>query len=160
MCVSILIHFSHVRLNATLWIATCQSPLSMGLSRHEYWSIYLLSNLKVAPFTFHCVLFCVIWFFFLLSILVYAVLLGYNLHTINLLMLSVWFSEFYYIYGVVKSSPQSNSRTFSSPLKKPLISICYSKLFYFLCMCYLVLIFLKINRTKIKGELMVNLVDN
>ena len=27
-----------VRLFATLWTVACQSPLSMGLSRQEYWS--------------------------------------------------------------------------------------------------------------------------
>ena len=30
--------FSHVQLFATLWIVACQAPLSMGLSRQEYWS--------------------------------------------------------------------------------------------------------------------------
>ena len=33
-----LSHFSHVQLFATLWIIAHQSPLSMGLSRQEYWS--------------------------------------------------------------------------------------------------------------------------
>ena len=33
-----LSHFSHVRLCATLWTVACQIPLSMGLSRPEYWS--------------------------------------------------------------------------------------------------------------------------
>ena len=28
---------SHVQLFATLWTITCQAPLSMGFSRHEYW---------------------------------------------------------------------------------------------------------------------------
>ena len=36
MCV--LSHFSHVQLFATLQIEACQSPLSMGFSRKEYWS--------------------------------------------------------------------------------------------------------------------------
>ena len=30
--------FSHVRLCATLWTVAHQAPLSMGLSRQEYWS--------------------------------------------------------------------------------------------------------------------------
>ena len=29
---------SHVRFFVTLWTVTCQAPLSMGLSRQEYWS--------------------------------------------------------------------------------------------------------------------------
>ena len=29
--------FSHVRLSATLWTVAHQAPLSMGLSRQEYW---------------------------------------------------------------------------------------------------------------------------
>ena len=29
---------SHVRLFATLWTVTYQAPLSMGLSRQDYWS--------------------------------------------------------------------------------------------------------------------------
>ena len=33
-----LSHFSHVWLFATLWAVDCQSPLSMGFSRQEYWS--------------------------------------------------------------------------------------------------------------------------
>ena len=36
MCM--LSHFSCVQLFATLWIAACQAPLSMGFSRQEYWS--------------------------------------------------------------------------------------------------------------------------
>ena len=36
MCV--LSHFSCVRLFVTLWITACQTPLSMGFSRQEYWS--------------------------------------------------------------------------------------------------------------------------
>ena len=31
-------HFSHVQLCVTLWTVACQAPLSMGFSRHEYWS--------------------------------------------------------------------------------------------------------------------------
>ena len=37
----LLLYFSsvsHVRLFATLWTVACQAPLSMGFSRHEYWS--------------------------------------------------------------------------------------------------------------------------
>ena len=30
--------FSHVRFFATLWTVACQAPLSMALSRREYWS--------------------------------------------------------------------------------------------------------------------------
>ena len=33
-----LSHFSHVCLFATLWTVACQAPLSMGVSRQEYWS--------------------------------------------------------------------------------------------------------------------------
>ena len=33
-----LSHFSRVRLFATPWTAARQAPLSMGFSRHEYWS--------------------------------------------------------------------------------------------------------------------------
>ena len=29
---------SHVQLFATLWTVACQAPLSMGLSRQEYWN--------------------------------------------------------------------------------------------------------------------------
>ena len=36
MCV--ISHFSRVQLFATLWTIACQAPLSMGLSRQEYWS--------------------------------------------------------------------------------------------------------------------------
>ena len=38
MLLLLLSHFSHVLLCATLWAAACQAPLSMGFSRHEYWS--------------------------------------------------------------------------------------------------------------------------
>ena len=37
-CASVLSHFSHVQLFATLWTVTCQAFLSMGFSRQEYWS--------------------------------------------------------------------------------------------------------------------------
>ena len=30
--------FSHVQLFVTLWTVACQSPLSMGFSRQEYWN--------------------------------------------------------------------------------------------------------------------------
>ena len=30
--------FGHVQLFATLWTIAYQAPLSMGFSRHEYWS--------------------------------------------------------------------------------------------------------------------------
>ena len=33
-----LSHFSCVQLFATLWTIACQSSLSIGFSRHEYWS--------------------------------------------------------------------------------------------------------------------------
>ena len=38
-----LSHFSHVRLFTTPWTAARQAPLSMGLSRQEYWSGLLCS---------------------------------------------------------------------------------------------------------------------
>ena len=34
----VLSRFSYVRLFATLWTTACQAPLSMELSRQEYWS--------------------------------------------------------------------------------------------------------------------------
>ena len=34
----VLSRFSPVQLFATLWTVACQAPLSMGLSRQEYWS--------------------------------------------------------------------------------------------------------------------------
>ena len=34
----VLSRFSGARLFVTLWTVTCQAPLSMGLSRQEYWS--------------------------------------------------------------------------------------------------------------------------
>ena len=33
-----LSHLSHVQLFVTLWTVACQTPLSMGYSRQEYWS--------------------------------------------------------------------------------------------------------------------------
>ena len=33
-----LSHFSHVQLFVTPWTVACQTPLSMGFSRQEYWS--------------------------------------------------------------------------------------------------------------------------
>ena len=36
--VCVLSHFSHVHLFETLWTIAHQAPLSMGFSRHEYWS--------------------------------------------------------------------------------------------------------------------------
>ena len=38
MNVCVQSHFSRVRLSASLWTVACQSPLSMGFSRQEYWS--------------------------------------------------------------------------------------------------------------------------
>ena len=35
---SVLSHFSHVQLFATLWTVAHQAPLSMGFCRQEYWS--------------------------------------------------------------------------------------------------------------------------
>ena len=35
---SVLSHFSHVRLSATPWTVAHQAPLSMGFSSQEYWS--------------------------------------------------------------------------------------------------------------------------
>ena len=37
VCACMLSCFSHVQLFATLWTVTCQTPLSMGFSRQEYW---------------------------------------------------------------------------------------------------------------------------
>ena len=36
--VCMLVHFSRVQLFVILWTIVHQSPLSMGFSRHEYWS--------------------------------------------------------------------------------------------------------------------------
>ena len=36
--VSVLSHFSHVQLFATLWTAAYQAPLFMGFSGQEFWS--------------------------------------------------------------------------------------------------------------------------
>ena len=33
-----ILHFSRVQLFVTLWTVAHQAPLSMGFSRHEYWS--------------------------------------------------------------------------------------------------------------------------
>ena len=38
VCVFMLSRFSHVQLFAILWTAVHQAPLSMGVSRQEYWS--------------------------------------------------------------------------------------------------------------------------
>ena len=38
MYVCVLSHFSRVHLFETLWAIDHQAPLSMGFSRHEYWS--------------------------------------------------------------------------------------------------------------------------
>ena len=38
MLLLLLSRFSHVRLCVIPWIAAHQAPLSMGLSRQEYWS--------------------------------------------------------------------------------------------------------------------------
>ena len=37
-CACMLSLFSHVQLLATLWTVARQAPLSMGVSRQEYWS--------------------------------------------------------------------------------------------------------------------------
>ena len=34
----VLNHFTHIQLFVTLWTIACQTLLSMGFSRHEYWS--------------------------------------------------------------------------------------------------------------------------
>ena len=36
--IACLSYFIHVQLYATLWTVVCQTPLSMGFSRQEYWS--------------------------------------------------------------------------------------------------------------------------
>ena len=38
ICVCMLSHFSHIWLFATPWTVVHQAPLSVGLSRQEYWS--------------------------------------------------------------------------------------------------------------------------
>ena len=39
VCVCVLLNrFTRVRLFVTLWTVACQAPLSMELSRQEYWS--------------------------------------------------------------------------------------------------------------------------
>ena len=37
-CVCVLSHFNHVQLCTTLCTVACQAPLSLELSREEYWS--------------------------------------------------------------------------------------------------------------------------
>ena len=37
-CMCLPSHFSHIWLFVTLWTVACQSPLSIGFSRQEYWS--------------------------------------------------------------------------------------------------------------------------
>ena len=44
-----LSRFSHVRLFVTLWTVARQAPLSMGFSRHEYWSGLLCPPPKDLP---------------------------------------------------------------------------------------------------------------
>ena len=48
-CVCMLSHFSCVYLFATLWTIAYQVPLSMGFSRHEYWSGLLCPPLRDLP---------------------------------------------------------------------------------------------------------------
>ena len=38
MLLLLLSHFRYVRISVTLWTVNFQGPLSMGLSRQEYWS--------------------------------------------------------------------------------------------------------------------------
>ena len=38
MCLHVLSHFRHVGLFVTPWTVACQTPLSVGFSRQEYWS--------------------------------------------------------------------------------------------------------------------------
>ena len=38
LSVYVLSHFSHVQLFVTLWTVSRQAPLTMGLSRQEYWN--------------------------------------------------------------------------------------------------------------------------
>ena len=49
MCACMLSHFSHVWLFETLWTWACQTPLSIGLSRQEYWSGLLCPPLGDLP---------------------------------------------------------------------------------------------------------------
>ena len=37
-CVRVCCYFCHIRLYVTLWTVAHEAPLSMGYSRHEYWS--------------------------------------------------------------------------------------------------------------------------
>ena len=46
MCVS---HSVHVQVFVTPWIVAHQAPLSMGFSRHEYWSGLSFSSLGDLP---------------------------------------------------------------------------------------------------------------
>ena len=74
-CAGVLSRFSHIRLSVTLWTVACQSPLSMGFSRWEWWSRWscpppgdlldpgiksksLMSLTLVGMFLFCFVLFC------------------------------------------------------------------------------------------------------
>ena len=41
--------FSHVRLCVTLWSVACQTPLSMGFSRQEFWSGFLCPSPRGFP---------------------------------------------------------------------------------------------------------------
>ena len=45
----VLNHFRCVQFFATLWIVACQSPLSMGFSRREYWSVFPRPSLEDLP---------------------------------------------------------------------------------------------------------------
>ena len=36
--ITVLSHISRVQVFGTLWTVACQAPLSLGLSRQEYWS--------------------------------------------------------------------------------------------------------------------------
>ena len=49
MCACMLIHFSRVQLFAALWTVAHQTPLSMGLSRQEYWIGLLCSPPGTLP---------------------------------------------------------------------------------------------------------------
>ena len=49
MCACMLSHFSLFWLFVTLWIVACQAPLSIGISRQEYWSGLLWPTLGNLP---------------------------------------------------------------------------------------------------------------
>ena len=49
VCACMLSHFSHVWLFEDLWTWACQAPLSIGLSRQEYWSGLLCPPLGDLP---------------------------------------------------------------------------------------------------------------